>query len=96
MIIDKIIDDLGANYKNDEDVLQDIVNDVTSIALNISNNQNEEKLYPYIKTAVKSIYLARGGEGISSISESGKSLSFDDAIAKMRDDIIKAGLRRCF
>ena len=74
MDISKIIEDLGANYKNDEDVLQDIITEVTSIASNVSNRSNEdEKLYPYIKTAVKSIYLCRGGEGLSSISESGKS-----------------------
>lgn len=92
---EKIINDLGANYRNDDDVLLDIINEVTSIASNISNRkETDEKLYPYIKTAVKSIYLARGGEGISSINESGKSLSFDDAIEKMRNDIVKNGLRR--
>ena len=97
-MIDKIIEDLGANYREaDEDILQDIINDVTSIASNISNrSKTDEKLYPYIKTAVKSIYLARGGEGIGSITESGKSLSFIDSIEKMRNDIIKAGLRKCF
>lgn len=93
----KIIDDLGANYRKDDIVLDNIIDEVSSIASNISNrNKNDEKLYPYIKTAVKSIYLCRGGEGLSSINESGKSLSFDDAIAKMRKDIIKAGLRRCY
>ena len=91
----KIINDLGANYRNDDNVLQDIIDEVTSIASNISNRKTtDEKLYPYIKTAVKSIYLTRGGEGISSINESGKSLSFNDAIEKMRNDIIKDGLRR--
>lgn len=93
----KIIDDLGANYRKDDIVLDNIIDEVSSIASNISNrNKNDEKLYPYIKTAVKSIYLCRGGEGLSSINESGKSLSFDDAIAKMRNDIIKAGLRKCY
>ena len=93
----KIIDDLGANYRKDDIVLDNIIDEVSSIASNISNrNKNDEKLYPYIKTAVKSIYLCRGGEGLSSINESGKSLSFEDAIAKMRKDIIKAGLRRCY
>lgn len=97
MNIYKIIEDLGANYKNDQDVLQNIIDEVTSIASNISNRSNDdEMLYPYIKTAVKAVYLCRGGEGLSSISESGKSLSFDDIIAKMRNDIIKAGLRKCY
>ena len=92
-----IIEDLGANYKNDQDVLQNIIDEVTSIASNISNRSNDdEMLYPYIKTAVKSIYLTRGGEGLNSISESGKSLGFNDAIEKMRNDIIKSGLRKCY
>lgn len=95
MDIYKIIEDLGANYKNDQDVLENIIDEVTSIASDISN-RSDEKLYPYIKTAVKSIYLTRGGEGLNSISESGKSLGFNDAIEKMRNDIIKAGLRRCY
>lgn len=97
MDIEKIIEDLGANYKNDQEVLENIIDEVTSIASNVSNRSNDdEKLYPYIKTAVKGIYLCRGGEGLSSISESGKSLSFDDIIAKLRNDIIKAGLRKCY
>lgn len=91
----KIIEDLGANYRGDDIVLRDIIDEVSSIASDISNRKiTDKKLYPYIKTAVKSIYLARGGEGVSSINESGKSLTFDDAIEKMRNDIVKNGLRR--
>lgn len=95
MNMDKIIADLGANYKNDEEVLEDILNEVSSIASNISNRQvNDEKLWPYIKKATKSIYLSRGAEGIQSISESGESSSFEDIIDKLRNDIVKNGLRR--
>ena len=98
MDIEKIISDLGANYnEDDEDVLQDIMDEVTSIASNISNrSETDERLYPYIKTAVKSIYLARGGEGMSSINESGKSLTFEDIIEKMKTDIVNTGLRKCY
>lgn len=97
-IIDNIAEDLGANYNNkDQDVLIGIYQEVSSIASNISNrNADDKNLYPYIKTAVKSIYLCRGGEGLNSISESGKSLSFDDAIGIMRENIVKAGLRRLY
>ena len=61
-MLDKLINDLGANYNSkDEEVLEDILNEVSSIASNISNrNENDEKLYPYIKKAVKAIYLCRG------------------------------------
>lgn len=95
-MLDKIINDLGANYNNkDEEVLEDILNEVSSIASNISNrNENDEKLYPYIKKAVKAIYLCRGAEGMQSTSESGVSSSFEDIIDKMRNDIVKNGLRR--
>lgn len=95
MDIEKIIDDLGANYRNDEEVLQDIVNEITSIASNISNREtSDEKLYPYIKKAVKAMYLCRGAEGLKSKSESGISDSFEDIIDTLRNDIIKNGLRR--
>lgn len=96
MDIDKIINDLGANYNNkDEEVLEDILSEVSSIASNISNrNVDDEKLYPYVKKAVKAIYLCRGAEGMQSTSESGTSSSFEDIIDKMRNDIVKNGLRR--
>lgn len=92
---EKIIADLGANYKNDKDVLEDIIEQVTSIASNISNRKKEdEKLFPYIKKAVKSEYIARGAEGLTSRSEGSMSSSFEDIIDKLRNNIIKSGLRR--
>lgn len=93
--IDKIIADLGANYREeDKDVLEEILEEVNSIAFNISNNKNKDQLFPYVKRAVKSIYLNRGSEGLQSLSESGISSSFEDIIEKLRNDIIKNGLRR--
>lgn len=92
--MDKIIDDLSSNYRNDEDVLKDILEEVTSIAFDISNGQKEEKLFPYIKKAVKAEYLARGAEGLTSRSEGSVSSSFEDIIDKLRNNIIKSGLRR--
>lgn len=92
--IDKIIADLGANYREDKEVLEEILEEVNSIAFDISNNKNKEKLFPYVKKAVKAIYLNRGSEGLQSLSESGRSSSFEDIIEKLRNDIIKNGLRR--
>ena len=93
--IDKIISDLGVNYKNDENVLEDIVEQVSSIASDISNRpKNDEKLFPYIKKAVKAEYLARGAEGLISRNEGSISNSFEDIIDKLRNNIIKSGLRR--
>ena len=93
--IDKIIADLGPNYKNDKDVLEDILEQVSSIASDISNRQkDDEKLFPYIKKAVKSEYLARGAEGLTSKNEGSMSSSFEDIIDKLRNNIIKSGLRR--
>lgn len=93
--IDKIIADLGANYKKeDREVLSEILGQVTSIASDVSNSQKEEKLFPYIKKAVKAEYLARGAEGLTSRSEGSMSSSFEDTIDKLRNNIIKSGLRR--
>lgn len=93
--IEKIKSDLGANYRNDEDVLKDILEEVTSIASDISNRtKDDEKLFPYIKKAVKAEYLARGAEGLTSRNEGSVSSSFEDIVDKLRNNIIKSGLRR--
>ena len=92
--IDKIIDDLGANYRDDKDVLKEILEEVNSIAFDISNNKDKDKLFPYVKKAVKAIYLTRGAEGIQSRGEGSISNSYEDIIEKLRNDIIKSGLRR--
>lgn len=94
MNIDKIIKDLGANYKNDKEVLKDILEEVSSIASNISNRKSDDKLEPYIKKATKAIYLCRGAEGLISSNESGVSNSYDNIIEELRNNIIKNGLRR--
>lgn len=92
---DKIIADLGANYKDDEEILSEILEEVSSIASDISNRQKEDiKLFPYIKQAVKAIYLSRGAEGLTSRNEGSISSSYEDIIKKLRNDIIKSGLRR--
>ncbi len=93
-ILEKIIADLGANYRNDDDVLEEILKEVTSIAFDISNNKDEKRLFPYIKKAVKAIYLTRGGEGLQSRGEGSISSSYEDIMEKLRNDIIKSGLRR--
>lgn len=92
--INKIIDDLGANYRDDKEVLKEILEEVSSIAFDISNNKNKEKLFPYIKKATKAIYLSRGAEGLQSRNDGSISNSFEDITEKLRNDIIKSGLRR--
>ena len=93
--IDKIIADLSPNYKNDKDVLEDILEEVSSIASDISNRtKDDKKLFPYIKRAVKAEYLARGAEGLTSRNEGSVSSSFEDIIDKLRNNIIKNRLRR--
>ena len=92
--IEKIIADLGDNYRNDDEVLNEILEEISSIAFDISNNNNKEKLFPYVKKAVKAIYLCRGSEGLQSRSEGSISSLYEDIIEKLRNDIIKSGLRR--
>lgn len=87
---------LGANYiENTDEVLLEIIEEITSIACDISNRKsNDKKLLPYINKAVRSEYLARGAEGLLSKSEGSQSSSFEDIIDKMRSNIIKNGVRR--
>ncbi len=94
--IDKIIADLGANYREkDYEVLHEILEEISSIASDISNRKkDDEELFPYVKKAVKAIYLTRGAEGLQSRNEGSISSSYEDIIEKLRNDIIKSGLRR--
>lgn len=92
MLFDSIKRDLADNYRGDDKVLMDLIDEVSTIAVNISNNK-VDILSPYIKKCVKAEYLARGGEGTKSLSEGGKSLSFENNINIMREDIIKNHLR---
>lgn len=95
-MLKKIKENLGANYiESTDEVLQDIIDDITSIACNVSNrDENDKKLFPYIKKAVRSEYLARGAEGLLSRAEGGISNSYEDIIDKLRNNIIKNGVRR--
>lgn len=95
-MLEKIKANLGANYIDyTDDVLQNIIDEITSIACDISNrNKDDKKLFPYISKAVKAEYLTRGSEGLLSNTEGGISNSFEDIVDKMRSNIIKNGVRR--
>lgn len=95
-MLEQIKKNLGANYKENTDgVLQDIIDDITSIACDNSNRKKgDAKLFPYIKKAVRSEYLARGAEGLLSRNEGSISSSYKDIVEELRNNIIKSGLRR--
>ena len=70
-------------------------NNIDKIIADLSSNyKDDEKLFPYIKKATKAVYLSRGAEGLASRNEGSISTSFEDIIDKLRNDIIKSGLRR--
>lgn len=94
-MLEEIKNNLAENYRNDDNVLQQIIDDVTADALSISNRAitDTDLLRPEIKKCVISIYLQRGSEDSSSKSESGVSSTYIDAIEKLRNDIIKNGKR---
>ncbi len=89
-MLKKIKQRLGANYiEGTDDIIRDIIDDMTSIACNASNrNEDDEKLFPYIKKAVISEYNARGTEGLLSRNEGSISSSFNDIEKKLLTDII--------
>jgi len=96
-MLDKIIRELGDNYDtNDSRLLSDLIDEVTYSALSITNRtiDNMEDLEPNIKRCVIIKYLQRGGEGTTSYSELGKSVSFIDPIEKMKKELILEGKRR--
>lgn len=89
-MFEKIKQRLGANYiEGTESIIRDIIDDMTSIACDASNrNEDDEKLFPYIKKAVIAEYLCRGAEGLLSKNESGVSNSFNDIEKKLRIDLV--------
>lgn len=100
-MINEIINELGDNYNSDdENVLNNILEEVTANALTISNLenniQNQEYLKQEIKSCVKGIYLQRGSDGLKSLNQSGTNSSFNDCIEKLRNDIVRNGKRRCY
>ena len=100
-MLEKIIEDLADNFQaGDEQVLQEYIDETTLDALSISNRKNTtsniELLTSDIKKCVKAKYLLRGSEGSKSLSDSGKSTSFEDPTETMRIEIVKAGKRVIF
>lgn len=89
-MLEQIKKRLGENYQEGTDsIIQDIIDDITPIACDASNrNENDKKIFPYVKKAVISEYLQRGAEGLLSRSEGGISSSFNDIEKKLRTDIV--------
>ena len=93
----EIIADLGNDYRaSDETVLDKILARVTKDALSISNRKTSDGIESEIIEAVKSLYLLRGTEDVESLSESGKTAKYKDAMKKLREDIASNGKRRIF
>ncbi len=102
-LLESIKTDLNANYRNDDEVLNDLFEEVLNDALFISNRKklyetSEEEqitiLASNIRKCVKTIYLQRGSEDVTSQTLSGISNTYDDSIERMKADIIKQGKRR--
>lgn len=93
-MLDKIKKRLGANYvENTDDIIEDIIEDFTSIACDASNRKKDDKkLFPYIKKAVLSEYNQRGAEGLLSRNEGSVSSSFSDIEKKLKTDLIQIRL----
>ena len=98
--IENIKRQLSINFRDDEEVLKDILDEMYSVALNISHREetedNKKVLFPYVKEATISEYLRRGNEGMQSRNEGSVSTTYADIVDRMRNDIVKNGLRRLY
>lgn len=103
-LLSSIVDDLGANFREDQEVLSALLDEVINDALFVSNrdqlvrtNDDLESqldiLSSNIRRAVKTIYLQRGTEDVKSQSLSGLSSTYDDAIETMKSSIVRSGKR---
>lgn len=95
-----IANDLGKNFSRDDAVVFDsIFNEVVDNALRFSNRRFKTEtdqlpiLASEIRRCVKTIYLSRGSEDVTSQSQSGISSTYDNAMERLRKDIVKNGKR---
>ena len=96
-MLNDIIKDLGAYYSSeDEQVLVNILEEVTTNALSLSNQEKVNNLKQEIKECVKSMYLRIGTEHNNNLSANGESTNFIDPMEELRNNIIKNGKRRIF
>ncbi len=94
-ILNEIKSDLADNFKSeDESIISNILDEVVTDALSLSNrketNANLTLLKSNIKKATKSIYLQRGTEDVSSSSQIGNK---EKVIETMLHDIIRENKR---
>lgn len=94
---EEIIANLGSDYRaTDTVVLDNLIKDVTSQALFISNRKTSDGLEYEIKEAVESLYLQRGTQDVESLSESGRSAVYRKVMTELRKNIVSNGKRRIF
>lgn len=87
-LVEKMIRDLGSNFKKDDDVLRDYFDLYSPIASDKSNRRiNDKKLIPYIYNAVKQSYIRRGNEVSSSNSEGSITNTYIDIEEKLAKDV---------
>lgn len=97
-MLNEIIADLGDNYKvADATLLANLLDQVQTDALFISNRSNNTEnvgLLKYeIEDCVKTIYLQRGAEDTTSLSQSGINATYKKAYETLRQNIISNGKR---
>ena len=103
-LFNSLIQDLGANYKGDDEVLSALLDDVIGDALFVSNRDQLVKdsetmdeqigiLSSNIRRAVKTIYLQRGSEDVKSQSLAGLSSGYDEVFETLKNGIIRNGKR---
>lgn len=87
-IINSIITRLGIEYRKDRNVVEDLYNDYSQIASDVSNRaKNDEKLLPYIKKAVVEAYLLIGSECEKSTNYGSMTTSYVDIEEKLVNDV---------
>ena len=85
-LIEEIKRHLAEFFREDsEQILNDLINDYTAIALDYSNNQKIDRLRPYIKKSVIMAYKRIGFEQLQSYSENGFQGVFIDIEEKLQD-----------
>lgn len=95
-MVEKVKKDLADNYhESSDEVITELIERYTGIASDASNRKKtDEKLTPYIFTAVKEAYLRRGDEGSTSSNEGGLSSSYVDIEEKLRKDVLAIRIPR--
>lgn len=90
-IVEEVIADLDINFDNTTqnlEIITKMAERLCNIAIDTAHRE-DEKVVKYIHEALVAMWLRRGDEDKSSMSEGGESYTYKDIIAEMQEKLVR-------